>query len=273
MADRYAVIGNPIEHSQSPFIHSEFAIQTQQQLCYNKLYSPLESFQETVEQFKEEGGLGANVTVPFKEQALQLCDELSDAAKAAGAVNTLTFTKTGKLKGDNTDGYGLVTDLKQHFGELKGKRVLILGAGGATRGCILPLLNEQVQQLVIANRTKSKAEGLVEYFNSNKLCALGFGELAKEAKFDLIINATAASLSDEVPNIPAELIHLDINCYDMVYAAKPTAFLEWAKQHKANKIADGLGMLVYQAARSFKLWRAVQPEPNSVLMKLREKLK
>ncbi|MBM7073220.1 shikimate dehydrogenase [Shewanella sp. 202IG2-18] len=273
MADRYAVIGNPVEHSQSPFIHAEFAKQTQQSLSYEKLYSPLESFKATVEQFKKEGGLGANVTVPFKEQALTLCDELSDTARAAGAVNTLSITAEDKLKGDNTDGYGLVTDLKLQFGELTNKRILILGAGGATRGCILPLLNEQIKQLVIANRTKHKAKALVEYFNHPQLSAVGFDELSQETPFDLIINATAASLTGEVPSIPVGVIHNNINCYDMVYSAKPTAFLVWAKQHKANNVADGLGMLVHQAANSFRIWLNVQPDAKAVLNKLRENLK
>ena len=273
MTDRYVVIGNPIAHSQSPFIHGEFAKQTLQNIEYSNLLSPLESFSDTVQQFRLEGGLGANVTVPFKEQAMALCDVLSEDAKAAGAVNTLSMCESGRLKGDNTDGYGLVTDLKEQFGTLANKRILMLGAGGATRGCLLPLLNEHVDHIRIANRTESKAHGLAEEFNRKNITASGFTELDGSEQFDIVINATAASLSGDIPNISAKLIHSSVNCYDMVYAAKLTPFLTWAEQHNASKVSDGLGMLVHQAAKSFEIWRNVKPNANAVLTQLRAKLR
>ncbi len=273
MTDRYVVIGNPVAHSQSPFIHSEFAKQTSQQLEYSNLLSPLESFAETLNQFRVAGGMGANVTVPFKEQAMALCDVLSKDAQAAGAVNTLSLTQNGELKGDNTDGFGLVTDLINQFGSLKNKRALILGAGGATRGCLLPLLNEQVAQITIANRTESKAHRLAGEFKHDKLTASGLTGLENLPLFDMVINATAASLSGNIPEISAKVIHSEVDCYDMVYGAKLTPFLAWAKAHHANKVSDGLGMLVHQAAKSFEIWRGVSPDAKAVLTQLRAKLR
>ena len=273
MTDRYAVIGNPIAHSQSPFIHGEFAKQTAQDIRYTACLSPLDAFDDTINQLKAEGVFGANITVPFKEQARAMCDVLSEDAKAAGAVNTLTMTESGELKGDNTDGYGLVTALRTQFGILLNKRILLLGAGGATRGCLLPLLNESVAHITIANRTESKAQGLVAEFNHPQLTASSFAGLENEPKFDLVINATAASLTGDIPNISVDVLHPDIDCYDMVYATNLTPFLAWAKEHKARNIADGLGMLVHQAAKSFEIWRGVKPDANEILELLRTKLR
>ncbi|MCL1079290.1 shikimate dehydrogenase [Parashewanella spongiae] len=273
MSDSYVVIGNPIGHSQSPFIHHQFAQQLSHDIEYSKLLAPTNSFKASVEDFVKKGGRGANVTIPFKEQALEICQVLSEEARAAGAVNTITVSKDGTLKGDNTDGYGLVTDLRLNFGTLQDKRVLILGAGGATRGCLLPLLKEEVRAIVVANRTESKAVAIVNEFNHKKLFSSNFDDLAKEPEFDVIINATAASLNNDIPAIPSEVIHVDIHCYDMVYGSKPTAFLEWCRAKGANKVVDGLGMLVHQAAKSYEIWRNKKPNASDVLLKLRSKLR
>ena len=273
MTNRYVVIGNPIAHSQSPFIHNEFARQTLQSIQYKTLLSPLNSFQETVEQFVAVGGLGANVTVPFKEQAFNICGVLSDSAKNARAVNTLSLTIDGKLRGDNTDGYGLVTDLQKQFGTLEDKRILIVGAGGASRGCIFPLLTAKVRHIVITNRTESKANKLIKEFNNDRISQSSFANLIKQPEFDVIINATAASLSGTVPALPKGIVNSRVNCYDMVYAGKPTAFMTWAASQNVKKMSDGLGMLVYQAAKSFEIWTGVEPNTEHVLKKLREKLR
>jgi len=264
--DQYRVYGNPIKQSRSPIIHQTFAQQTQQQLNYESEYVALDQFEKTVKEFVTNGGKGANITVPFKEQALAICDQLTERAKLAGAVNTLSFID-GKILGDNTDGQGLVQDLLNNNVTLKNSRILLLGAGGAAKGVVLPLLAQQPETIVIANRTIVKAESLINNFNNNKLSALGFLELGNE-KFDLIINATSASLSGNVPPIAKELL-ANTNCYDMVYGKELTPFLSWAKENGAKKVIDGLGMLVGQAAESFRIWRGVQPEVATVLQKLR----
>jgi shikimate dehydrogenase len=264
--DQYRVFGNPIKQSRSPIIHQTFAQQTQQQLNYQSEYVEIEQFEETVNKFVKNGGKGANITVPFKEQALTICDQLTERARLAGAVNTLSFVD-GKILGDNTDGQGLVQDLLNNNVQLKNSRILLLGAGGAAKGVILPLLAQQPETIVIANRTIAKAESLINNFNNNKLSALGFSELGDE-KFNLIINATSASLSGNIPPIAKELL-VNTYCYDMVYGKELTPFLQWAKSNGATKVIDGLGMLVGQAAESFRIWRHVQPEVASVLQKLR----
>jgi len=264
--DQYRVFGNPIKQSRSPIIHQTFAEQTQQKLNYQSEYVELDQFEQMVKDFAKVGGKGANITVPFKEQALAICDQLTERARLAGAVNTLSFID-GKILGDNTDGQGLVQDLLNNNVQLKSTRILMLGAGGAAKGCILPLLAQQPEIIVIANRTIAKAESLIKNFNNNKLSALGFSELGDE-KFDLIINATSASLSGNIPPIAKELL-VNTYCYDMVYGKELTPFLHWAKSNGATKVIDGLGMLVGQAAESFRIWRDVQPEVASVLQKLR----
>jgi len=268
--DQYRVFGNPINHSRSPYIHCCFAQQTDQQLNYQSQFVELTAFAMTIKQFSAQGGRGANVTVPFKEQALSLCDQLSERARLAGAVNTLSFND-GVIIGDNTDGLGLVQDLLNNDVVLKNSRVLLLGAGGAARGVILPLLEQQISKLVIANRTVSKAQDLCQQFTDTKLTAIGFNEI-EEQPFDLIINATSASLSGDVPPISEKLIARKTVCYDMVYGKELTPFLNWAKMQGSDTILDGLGMLVGQAAESFKLWRGVKPETSLVLNKLREEL-
>jgi shikimate dehydrogenase len=268
MTDRYAVIGNPIEHSKSPAIHSAFAQQTGQAIEYSKLLGNLDNFADDVRAFREAGGKGMNVTVPFKEQACQLADQLSPRAQAAGAVNTLIFTDGG-IQGDNTDGAGLVRDLSyNHLFAFAGSRILLLGAGGASRGVLLPLLKTNPASIVIANRTASKAHHLASMGNSNKISGYGLDELAGQ-QFDLIINGTAAGLTGEIPPIPDDCLASGGWTYDMMYSTEPTAFVRWGKAHGAGKALDGLGMLVEQAAESFRLWRGVMPDTEAVIKQLR----
>lgn len=268
--DNYYVYGNPIKQSRSPYIHQQFALQTEQHMCYSAQLIATNEFTQRVKDAVQLGAKGANVTVPFKEQALLLCDHLSERAKQAGAVNTLCF-KDGLIHGDNTDGLGLVQDLIQNKVELNNIKVLILGAGGAVRGIILPLLEQQVSEIIIANRTVSKAEKLCAQFTNNKITACGFEYIALQ-RYDLIINGTSASLSGNIPPISTQLISNNTVCYDMVYGNKLTPFLQWAEQNKAKQVLDGLGMLVAQAAESFYIWRGIKPEPDEVLKQLRAEL-
>jgi shikimate dehydrogenase len=265
--DQYLVFGNPIKQSRSPIIHQLFAKQTQQQLNYQSEYVALNEFSETIEKCIKNGTKGANVTMPFKEQAMALCDHLTERAQLAGAVNTLSFVD-GKILGDNTDGQGLVQDLLNNNVQLKNSRILLLGAGGAAKGVILPLLEQSPAVIVIANRTIAKAESLISKFNNEKLSSCSFTELNDE-NFDLIINATSASLSGNIPLISEALV-VNTHCYDMVYGKELTPFLKWAKEHGAIKVIDGLGMLVGQAAESFRVWRNVLPEITPVLNILRK---
>ncbi|MFZ6655331.1 shikimate dehydrogenase [Undibacterium sp. TJN19] len=268
--DNYVVIGNPIAHSKSPAIHARFAELTAQAIDYQRLLAPLDSFVATVQTFIASGGKGANVTVPFKLEAFTLATELTPRAQAAGAVNTLKFDN-GNILGDNTDGIGLVTDIIHNAGySLRGKRVVLLGAGGAARGALLPLLQEQPAQLLIANRTVSRAQELLalaqEMSNGIDLQACRFEDLQGSA--DIIINATSASLHDDVPPFSPTLFSPQTLAYDMMYAAQPTAFLRLASSHGAQ-CRDGLGMLVEQAAAAFALWRGVRPQTTIVLADMR----
>jgi shikimate dehydrogenase len=268
--DQYRVFGNPIQHSRSPDIHHIFAIKSQQDIDYQKQLVDIDDFSNAVTDFILQGGKGANVTVPFKEQALAIADELTERASLAGAVNTLSF-KEGKIFGDNTDGEGLVQDLITNNVTLKQSRVLLLGAGGAARGVLLPLLAQNPHSIVIANRTVSKAETLCQHFSDIRLSASSYQYLEQQS-FDVIINATSASLSGNLPPIPAALISQNVVCYDMVYGKDETPFLKWAKEHGAITAIDGLGMLVGQAAVSFEVWRGVTPEVQPVIDKLRASL-
>jgi shikimate dehydrogenase len=267
--DRYAVIGNPVAHSRSPEIHARFAEQTRQALTYERLLAPLDAFAHTVERFRAEGGRGLNVTVPFKEQAWRLAERRSERAQRAGAVNTLMFSDDGVF-GDNTDGAGLVRDITvNHGARLQGRRLLILGAGGAVRGCLPNLLAERPGRVVIANRTVARAESLAREFGDlGTLVGLGYPALAGE-RFDVVINATSAGLHGELPPLPDGLLAAGALCYDLFYAAEPTAFLRWARQRGAGQAIDGLGMLVEQAAESFHLWRGVRPLTAPVIAALR----
>ncbi|AWI78698.1 shikimate dehydrogenase [Parazoarcus communis] len=273
--DRYAVIGHPIAHSKSPRIHAAFARQTGQQLEYEALLAPLDGFVDTVTQFREAGGRGLNVTVPFKLEAFALASRRTDRAATAGAVNTLTFDADGIL-GDNTDGAGLVRDLVANLQcPLVGRRVLLLGAGGAARGALLPLLQAGPASLTLANRTEAKAHALTDAFRQyapgTTLHASTFAGLAGQ-QFDVVINATSASLAAEAPPLPAGIYAPDALAYDMMYGSSETAYLRAAREAGVKHLADGLGMLVEQAAESFALWRGVRPHTAPVLAELRREL-
>ncbi|WP_456407273.1 shikimate dehydrogenase [Thiolapillus sp.] len=270
MTDKYAVIGNPIAHSKSPLIHQQFAAQTGQDMSYEKILGDLEYFADDVRDFFNSGGKGLNVTVPFKEQAWRLADELSPRANSAEAVNTLMLSDGGDIRGDNTDGVGLVRDLQQNHGyELSGARVLLLGAGGASRGVVRPLLEQRPSELMIANRTAQRAIELAERLQPlGTVSGCGLDELQGQV-FDLVINGTAAGLAGEAPAIPASLLGKNTWVYDMMYASKPTAFVAWANEQGVARALDGLGMLVEQAAESFYLWRGVRPDTQPVIKDLR----
>jgi shikimate dehydrogenase len=267
--DQYAVMGNPIAHSQSPRIHTLFAIQTGQFMEYRAIRVQPNHFTEAVDTFRAEGGKGLNITVPFKQNAWIYADILSPRAERARAVNTLVFQESGSAFGENTDGIGLIRDLKKNHGfELKNKRILLLGAGGAAQGVLQPLLAEQPAKLVIANRTPSKAMEMALLFaDLGRLSGCAFPEL-EGSSFDLIINATTASLQGEVPSLPKGLLAEGGWCYDLMYSAEPTAFVRWSHQQHAQRALDGLGMLVEQAAESFFLWRGIRPDTRPVIAKL-----
>lgn len=271
MTDLYAVFGNPIAHSKSPEIHHAFAAQTAQGLTYEKRLAAIDGFAEAMRQFVAEGWRGANVTVPFKHDAYALVGSRSDLAERAGAVNTIEVLADGSLKGHNTDGLGLLRDLKHNLGlELAGKRLLLLGAGGAARGVVQPLLAEKPNKLIISNRSKDKALALARDFGDlGFTCATGFDEL-KNKPFDVIINATSASLSGDVPPIPAGVIAAHTVCYDMMYSKEPTAFLQWCGKQGAGELRDGLGMLLEQAAEAFYIWRGVRPDTAAVMAEMRQ---
>lgn len=271
MTDQYTVFGNPIEHSKSPLIHSEFAKQTQQDMHYGKQLVELGKFAETARAFIQQGGEGFNITVPFKEDAFNFVDERTARAEKAGAVNTIKVLANGKTLGDNTDGVGLVRDITQNLGwTIKDKVVLVLGAGGAVRGVLGPLLEQKPKQIIIANRTVAKAESLAELFtNDGNIQACAFADIPKQA-FDLIINGTSASLSGDLPPIPIECIDEQTCCYDMMYSKEPTIFLRWASNQGAEQTADGLGMLIEQAAEAFFIWRSVNPLTLPVMSHLIE---
>lgn len=271
MVDKYAVIGNPIVHSKSPLIHQKFAAQTGQDMHYEQILGDLEYFAEDVREFFAAGGKGLNVTLPFKEQAWRLADKLSPRANSAGAVNTLLLLSDGSIRGDNTDGVGLVRDLQHNHGfALSGARVLLLGAGGASRGVVRPLLEQHVSQLVIANRTAHRAQEMAAQLQPlGAVSGCGLDALEDES-FDLVINGTAAGLSGQVPDIPASCLGKNTWVYDMMYATKPTVFVKWAREHGVKQALDGLGMLVEQAAESFFLWRGVRPDTKTVIEYFKE---
>ncbi len=272
MTDRYAVIGNPIEHSLSPQIHAAFARQTGEGLEYGRMLGDSDRFEDQVREFFAAGGKGLNVTVPFKERAAALADHSSDRVRLAGAANTLGIDDHGMIWAENTDGVGLVRDLTVNHGHpLAGTRVLILGAGGAVRGVLRPLMAEEPAMLVIANRTAEKARRLAADLDDPRVSGCGLDELSGE-RFDLVINGTAAGLRGEVPALPADILAADGWVYDMMYGAEPTAFVRWGLAHGAARALDGLGMLVEQAAESFRLWRGVRPETRPVIHMLKREM-
>lgn len=274
MSDKYCVIGNPIGHSRSPDIHAAFALQTGQDIVYERVLAPLDGFLETVRGLVARGYCGANVTVPFKLEAAGIATRLEARARLAGAVNTLRF-EGGGIVGDNTDGAGLVADIVRNAGRpLAAKRVLLLGAGGAARGVILPILQHGPQSITIANRTRATADALVAQFagqlaHPGQLSACGFEDIA--AAFDVVINATSASLASAMPPVPAVAFCQDTLALDMMYGKMPSPFMEFAASHGATT-RDGLGMLVEQAAEAFAIWRGVRPQTATLLEQMRTNL-
>ncbi|MDO9422718.1 MAG: shikimate dehydrogenase [Methylobacter sp.] len=266
LIDRYAVFGHPIKHSKSPRIHRLFAEQTGQTLEYTAQDVPAEQFQSAVTTFFADGGKGLNCTVPLKELAWNCADRKTERARLSKAVNTLALQTDGSLLGDNTDGIGLVTDLiANHAIVLSGSRILILGAGGASRGIIAPILEQAPHSLVIANRTVDKAVKLAaEFDDDGSISGCGFDAL-KNRQFDLILNATSASLSGQLPPLPTGLLAKNGVCYDLAYGNEPTAFVRWGQENHALKSLDGLGMLVEQAAEAFFIWRGVRPKTLPVI--------
>ncbi|HQT26492.1 MAG TPA: shikimate dehydrogenase [Burkholderiales bacterium] len=273
MTDLYAVIGNPVGHSKSPAIHAEFAKQTGQDMDYRAILSPLDGFPETVESLRREGFRGCNVTVPFKFEAFTCSNSRSERAEIARAVNTLKFEE-GRVYGDNTDGAGLVADIRKNLQvPIENKRILLAGAGGAAWGVLFPLLMEMPASLVISNRTIAKAEEAVRILSkiekrgSTSFSAMAFDKLAG-SQFDIVINATSSGLKDELPLLPEGLFPKGSLAYDMMYGRK-TPFMKFAEEQGASIVSDGLGMLVEQAAESFFVWRGVRPETKPVIDKLR----
>jgi shikimate dehydrogenase len=266
MTDKYAVIGNPVAHSKSPQIHAAFARQTGQDLEYGALLAPAGGFAATVAAFRAGGGRGLNVTMPFKIEACEFSAARSERAQAAGAVNTLVF-ESGRVFGDNTDGAGLVRDIANNHGfAIAGKKILLLGAGGAAAGVLQPLLAAGPAHLAIANRTPARAQALAARFSGAE--ARSFNSLSG-GRFDLVINATAASVAGERPALPRGVFAVDSLAYDLMYGKSETPFLAMARGDGAARLADGLGMLVEQAAESFFIWRGVRPDTAPVLAALR----
>ena len=268
--DRYGVMGYPVSHSRSPVIHRLFALQTGENLQYELLQVTPDKLSVAVRQFQRTGGKGLNITVPHKAEVIKLCEHLTERASTAGAANTLTFAD-GEIHGDNTDGIGLLRDLTINLGTtLDGANILILGAGGATRGIVGPLLEMQPASLRIANRTMDKAQVLADHFSrSGPVSACRFNMVPVTEVYDLIINATSAGVKGEVPPYPAAAISGNTLCYDLSYGLKPTPFSVWAREQGAARSVMGWGMLVEQAAESFKIWRGVRPETAPVLKQMK----
>ena len=270
MSERYCVFGHPVAHSKSPAIHAAFAAQCGDDISYHAIEAPLDDFAGAWRDFVADGGRGANVTVPFKEAAFALCDTLSQRARRAGAVNTLILGGNGLTYGDTTDGVGLVRDLQHHGVALAGARILVLGAGGAVRGVLAPLLAEAPARLCVANRTAHKAAALAADFGDLGEVT-GGGYAAVAGPFDLVINGTSASLAGQLPPLPDDLFAPRAIAYDMMYGAAPTVFLRWAAERGAAGV-DGLGMLVEQAAESYFQWRGKRPDTAPVREALRQSL-
>ncbi len=269
---QYAVVGNPIAHSRSPDIHQLFARQEGAQIRYEKICAPVEAFAQTVATFFAAGGVGLNVTVPFKQEAFALVNELTERAQFAASVNTLKKLADGRILGDTTDGEGLIRDITENLGiSIAGKSVLILGAGGAVASVIAPFLQEQAQKVVIANRTVSRAQELVRRFSGlGDIGASGFDEL--DQAFDIVINGTSSALQQAHLPISAEVFGAGALAYDLFYAREETPFLQFARAHHVLCLADGLGMLVEQAAVAYFLWRGFMPETDSVIAAVRQQL-
>lgn len=269
-SDRYAVVGHPVAHSRSPMIHQLFARQTGEELIYERIDVSPEDLEVAVRDFGAAGGKGLNVTAPHKQAIFALSTECGEKANRAGAVNTLTFLPGGGMRGDNTDGIGFMHDLTtNHKQEVAAKRVLILGAGGATRGILAPLLEAKPAELVLANRTLERAEALVEQFEaSGDFTACRFDALKDRNPFDLVINATSTGRSSESPPFPPSCVGEVSFCYDLAYGLKGTPFVTWARKHGAGEAVQGWGMLVEQAAESYQIWRGMRPDTAEILEKL-----
>ncbi len=267
--DRYGVMGYPVAHSRSPVIHRFFAAETGQNMTYEALEVAPRELEGAIRSFQRHGGRGLNITVPHKSEVVRLVDELSDAASTAGAVNTLTIT-SDSIRGDNTDGIGLVRDLrKNHRVEIDGARVLILGAGGATRGIMAPLLEQGPTSVTIANRTVSKAQALANHFSSmGDVLACSFKDIVVDVNYDLIVNATSAGVRGEALPFPDGVVSTETVCYDLSYGLGDTPFTSWARKRRARRAIVGWGMLVEQAAESFFIWRGVRPDTRTVLKRL-----
>jgi len=268
--DRYAVVGNPVAHSLSPRIHASFAAQTAQKISYEAIEIPLDSFTNGIRDLQQKGFSGVNVTVPFKREAWELCDHLSTRARDAGAVNTLSFLADGSVAGDNTDGVGLTRDLVDNLGvAIEGKKILLLGAGGAVRGVLGPILALSPDRLTIANRTPQKAVALAQDFEQfGQIHAIAYESLGS-ASYDLIINGTAAGLSNQIPPITDSVLGENSVCYDMMYnISQATAFVDWAQFRAVKQVFDGRGMLVEQAAAAFHAWRGIYPRTAEIIRSL-----
>ena len=266
----YAVFGNPVKHSKSPRIHSLFARQTGITLNYQAIEVPTDNFSEFVKSFSSQGGKGLNITVPFKEEACSICTTLTQRAEISGSVNTIRFDEQLNIHGDTTDGQGLINDLIINHGiKIENKSVLILGAGGSVKAILEPLCTQKTSQIVIANRTVSRAEQLAEKFSDQgNIEACSYTELSNRS-FDMIINGTSLSLMGELPPIPGTVIKSGACCYDLMYSDTDTIFMKWAAEQGASKVVDGLGMLVEQAAEAFLIWHDVKPETAPVIKTLR----
>ena len=273
MTDRYAIIGNPIAQAKSPALQTAFARQCGQDMEYGAILAEADEFVAKVREFQASGGLGMNITMPFKLDAFRLADELSERARVAGAVNTFVFREDGTIFGDNTDGFGIVRDITHNLGvSLAGKRVLLLGAGGAVRGTLLPLFDARPAEVFVANRTASKAVDLAGDFRAQaaaiKLAGGGFADIA--GVFDVVINGSASSMTDDLPPLPEGVLAAAELAYDMAYRKEPTAFVRAARAAGAKQAADGLGMVVEQGAECFYLWRGQRPDTAPVIAALRQ---
>ena len=263
--DRYAVIGNPISQSKSPLIHTRFALEAGENLSYEALLAPLDGFIATVNEFRANGGRGMNVTAPFKLEAYAMATDRTERARLAGAVNALKF-EDDSILAENFDGLGLVNDIQRNLGfPLQGRRVLLMGAGGAARGAILPFLEQKADCLVIVNRHVDKAANLAEQFSSyGQISSAGYDALSSET-FDIVINATSASLHDELPPLPKSVFAENCLAYELAYGKGLTPFLRVAREAGVKHLADGVGMLVEQAAEAFMWWRRVRPETKAMI--------
>ena len=271
MSDKYAVVGNPISHTKSPLIHLSFAEETGQNIDYVAIEAPIGGFNDVVDKFRRDGGLGLNITAPFKVDAFAYCTDLKERARLAGAVNAMKF-EVDRVTGENFDGVGLTNDITRNLGRLmKGRRVALLGAGGAARGVVLPFLEQGPAELVIVNRTITKAEELGRQFKQyGPITAIGYSALTDKTlgRFDLVVNATSASQRGELPPISPEVFGDDCLAYELLYGKGLTPFLWVARNAGVKRLADGVGMLVEQAAEAFVWWRGLRPDTGTTIKKL-----